>query len=121
VVGLVGLVWLILIHHLFGSHPVLIGVQVATVLLMPWARKTFGIRSFHASASTSEGGLVTSGPYRYWRHPIYAVRANVRASADHLRRGSEILEDLIARDGLLVVGAEYSLESGEVELFDGLT
>jgi len=49
-----------------------------------------------------------------------AVRANVRASADHLRHGSELLERLIARDGLLVVGAEYSLETGVVELFDGV-
>jgi carbonic anhydrase len=49
-----------------------------------------------------------------------AVRANVRASASHLRHGSEILEHLIARDGLLVVGAEYSLESGVVEFFEGL-
>jgi carbonic anhydrase len=50
-----------------------------------------------------------------------AVRANVCASVDHLRRGSEILEDLIANDGLLVVGAEYSLESGVVDFFDGLS
>jgi carbonic anhydrase len=49
-----------------------------------------------------------------------AVRANVRASASHLRHGSEILEQLIASDGLLVVGAEYSLETGVVEFFDGL-
>jgi carbonic anhydrase len=49
-----------------------------------------------------------------------AVRANVRASASHLRHGSEILEQLIERDGLLVVGAEYSLETGVVEFFDGL-
>lgn len=49
-----------------------------------------------------------------------AVRANVRASAGSLRYGSEILEELIARDGLLVVGAEYSLETGVVEFFDGL-
>jgi carbonic anhydrase len=49
-----------------------------------------------------------------------AVRANVRASAGNLRYGSEILEELIARDGLLVVGAEYSLESGVVEFFEGL-
>lgn len=48
-----------------------------------------------------------------------AVRANVRASADHLRHGSEILEELISTAGLLVVGAEYSLETGVVELFDG--
>ncbi len=66
-----GLAWLFLIHHLFATHPVLIGVQAGAVLLMLWARKTFGLRSFHASASTSEGGLVTTGPYRYWRHPIY--------------------------------------------------
>ena len=49
-----------------------------------------------------------------------AVRANVRASANHLRHGSELLEQLIKRDGLLVVGAEYSLESGVVTLFDGV-
>jgi carbonic anhydrase len=49
-----------------------------------------------------------------------AVRANIRASADHLRHGSQILEQLIQTRGLLVVGAEYSLETGAVEFFDGL-
>jgi carbonic anhydrase len=49
-----------------------------------------------------------------------AVRANVRVSAGQLRQGSELLESLIARDGLLVVGAEYSLQSGVVEFFDGV-
>ena len=48
-----------------------------------------------------------------------AVRANVRVSAGQLRHGSELLESL-AGDGLLVVGAEYSLESGMVEFFDGV-
>jgi carbonic anhydrase len=48
-----------------------------------------------------------------------AVRANVRASANHLRHGSELLERLIAEDSLLVVGAEYSLETGIVSFFDG--
>jgi carbonic anhydrase len=47
-----------------------------------------------------------------------AVRANVRASVDHLRHGSEILESLIEKDGLLIVGAEYSLETGVVDFFD---
>ena len=47
-----------------------------------------------------------------------AVRANIRASVDHLRHGSEVLEELIREDGLLIVGAEYSLESGVVEFFD---
>ena len=49
-----------------------------------------------------------------------AVRANVRMSADHLRHGSEILEQLIQNDGLQVIGAEYSLDSGIVEFFDGV-
>ena len=49
-----------------------------------------------------------------------AVRANVRASAKHLRHGSELLEQLIDQDGLLVVGAEYALESGVVTFFDGV-
>jgi len=49
-----------------------------------------------------------------------AVRANIRASANHLRHGSEVLERLIPKDGLLVVGAEYSLETGVVDFFDGV-
>jgi len=71
-VAVAGIVVLVLIQHLFATHPVLIGVQVGAVLLMLWARMTFGFRSFHAAASTTEGGLVTTGPYRFWRHPIYA-------------------------------------------------
>jgi carbonic anhydrase len=50
----------------------------------------------------------------------HAVRDNVRHSADHLRHGSEMLEQLIQSDGLLIVGAEYSLETGIVEFFDGV-
>lgn len=49
-----------------------------------------------------------------------AVRANIRVSANHLRHGSEILEQLIQSNGLMVVGAEYSLETGVVEFFDGM-
>jgi carbonic anhydrase len=49
-----------------------------------------------------------------------AVRANVRVSANQLRHGSEILERLIEQEGLVVVGAEYSLESGVVDFFDGV-
>jgi carbonic anhydrase len=50
----------------------------------------------------------------------HAVRANVRISASQLRHGSEVLEQLIQRDGLLVAGAEYSLETGVVDFFDGV-
>ena len=63
---------LLSVHHLFAKSSYLLAVQVAAALLMIWARATFGLRSFHAAASTSEGDLVTTGPYRYWRHPIYA-------------------------------------------------
>jgi protein-S-isoprenylcysteine O-methyltransferase Ste14 len=46
-------------------------VQAAAVLLMLWARWTFGVRSFHFAATPTRGGLVTTGPYRYTRNPIY--------------------------------------------------
>jgi len=48
----------------------------------------------------------------------HAVRANVTASVNHLKHGSEILEQLIQDEGLRVVGAEYSLETGVVEFYD---
>jgi protein-S-isoprenylcysteine O-methyltransferase Ste14 len=40
---------------------------------MVWARLTFGQRSFQAAATPSAGGLVTTGPYRFIRHPIYTA------------------------------------------------
>ncbi len=49
----------------------------------------------------------------------HAGRANVRAAAGHLRHGSAILDRLIERDGLLIVGAEYCLRTGIVDFFDG--
>jgi carbonic anhydrase len=48
-----------------------------------------------------------------------AVRANIRASANQLRHGSQLIEQLIHSGGLMVVGAEYSLETGVVDFFDG--
>jgi carbonic anhydrase len=49
----------------------------------------------------------------------HAVRANVRASANQLRHGSAILERMISDGSLMIVGAEYSLETGIVDFFDG--
>lgn len=57
---------------IWGTGPVTIGLQIAAVLFMLWARLTFGMRSFHASADVTEGKLVTSGPYALVRNPIYA-------------------------------------------------
>lgn len=70
VAALIALLWG---HSLFGESPIPIGVQILAFSLMVWARLTFGGRSFHAAASPTEGGIVTSGPYRYLRHPIYAA------------------------------------------------
>ena len=61
------------LHGLLAGHPAAVALQGAAVLLMAWARVTFGVRSFHAAATPTAGGLVTTGPYRYVRHPIYAA------------------------------------------------
>lgn len=88
-------------HALFSHLPIVIGVQVAATGLLLWARVTFGRRSFHAAANPTEGGLVTTGPYHYIRHPIYtaiclfgwaAVLANISLVS-------------VALGGLLMLGA----------------
>jgi carbonic anhydrase len=60
--------------------------------------------------------------FRHDRAKLIArgVRANVAYAANHLRYGSGLLEQLMLEDGLRVVGAEYSVETGEVEFFEGV-
>ena len=53
------------------SAPALVA-QALSVALMVWSRLTLGLRSFHAAATPTSGPLVATGPYRVWRHPIYA-------------------------------------------------
>lgn len=67
-----GVVYLFQKDQIFSRNPVTIIIQVLAVGLMIWARLTFGMRSFNASANTTKGELVTNGPYRWFRHPIYA-------------------------------------------------
>lgn len=67
------LIILVLLKSILAVGFVAVIVQVLAVLLMIWARFTFGRRSFHATADPTEGGLITSGPYHYLRHPIYAA------------------------------------------------
>lgn len=57
----------------FGNGPVSIILQGLGFALVVWARLTFGLRSFHYAANPTQGGLVTRGPYRYVRNPIYAA------------------------------------------------
>jgi protein-S-isoprenylcysteine O-methyltransferase Ste14 len=65
-----GLVWK---KDLFSPNPIVIAVQILATAFILWARITFGRRSFHLAANPTEGGLVTSGPYRLVRHPIYTA------------------------------------------------
>jgi protein-S-isoprenylcysteine O-methyltransferase Ste14 len=64
---------LVATRSLFSRSPTIVAVQIAAVALVVWARVTFGRRSFHAAANPTEGGLVTTGPYRFMRHPIYTA------------------------------------------------
>lgn len=113
----------------FGTRLVVVlghtscGAILATIeeLRQPGSSGSRNLQSIVDRVRPSVEGLIESGagrdPDALVRH---AVRANIRASANHLRHGSHILEQLIEDDGLLVVGAEYSLETGEVDFFDGV-
>jgi protein-S-isoprenylcysteine O-methyltransferase Ste14 len=68
----VPLAFLVLTKRFFSPLPVVIALQVAGMLVVVWARLTFGMRSFHVGSTATQGGLVTTGPYRFVRHPIYA-------------------------------------------------
>ena len=111
----------------FGTRLVVVlghsqcGAILATIeqLRRPLERQSRGLRSIVDRVRPSVETLMETG-LRYDEDALvrHAVRGNVRVSASHLRHGSEILERLIEHDGLLVVGAEYSLQTGVVEFFD---
>jgi protein-S-isoprenylcysteine O-methyltransferase Ste14 len=73
VIAVLGLIFLLEKNYILSKNPVTIVIQIFSVILMIWARVTFGFRSFHATANTTKGKLVTTGPYRWLRHPIYAA------------------------------------------------
>src|ERR1044072_2388610 len=73
VVMIGALIGLYKIGVLFTAQPIAVALQLIAVALMVWARLTFGRRSFHAAANPTAGGLVTTGPYRLIRHPIYTA------------------------------------------------
>jgi carbonic anhydrase len=111
----------------FGTRLVVVlghsmcGAVTATVeqLERPTESRSPNLRSIVDRIRPAVAGLLEAGADRDKSDLIgLAVRANIRASADHLRHGSEILERLIREDALLVVGAEYDLESGLVDFFD---
>lgn len=71
-IAALGLFYLIYNNYILTKNPFVIIVQLCSIAFMIWARITFGLRSFHATANTTKGELVTNGPYRWLRHPIYA-------------------------------------------------
>jgi protein-S-isoprenylcysteine O-methyltransferase Ste14 len=70
--ALCGVYYMLENQYILSTNPITISIQVLAAGLMIWARITFGVRSFHAAANPTEGKLVTNGPYRWFRHPIYA-------------------------------------------------
>ncbi|MEP7001720.1 MAG: carbonic anhydrase [bacterium] len=98
------------------------GAILATLeeLQQPASRKSRNLQSIVDRVRPSvEALLATDLRHDQAALVTQAVRANIRTSVNHLRNGSEVLERLITNDGLLVVGAEYSLETGVVDFFDG--
>jgi protein-S-isoprenylcysteine O-methyltransferase Ste14 len=73
IIALISILELIDQESIIATGVIGIVVQILSIFLMIWARLTFGKRSFHVAANPTEGGLVTNGPYRYLRHPIYAA------------------------------------------------
>lgn len=71
-IAFIGALFLLEKNYIFSKNPIAIFSQICSAGLMIWARVTFGLRSFHATANTTKGKLVTNGPYRWLRHPIYA-------------------------------------------------
>ncbi len=99
------------------------GAILATLeeLQRPTANQSRNLRTIVDRVRPSVEGLLDT-PLRHDVDALvkHAVRGNIRASVNHLRHGSQVLEQLIQDNGLLVVGAEYCLETGNVEFFDGV-
>ena len=89
-------------------------------LARPWREQTRNLSSIVDRIRPAVEDLLSAAPHDTAELEHRAVRANIRMSANHLRHGSGVLEELIRTDGLLVVGAEYSVDSGVVDFFDGV-
>jgi len=89
-------------------------------LARPWREQSRNLSSIVDRIRPAVEDLLSAAPHDTAELEHRAVRANIRMSANHLRHGSGVLEELIRTDGLLVVGAEYSVDSGVVDFFDGV-
>ena len=111
----------------FGTRLVVVlghtqcGAILATLeeLQRPTENQSRNLRTIVDRVRPSVEGLLDT-PLRHDMDALvrHAVRGNIRASVDHLRHGSQILEQLVDENGLMIVGAEYCLETGVVDFFD---
>ena len=58
---------------LFASSPFVIALQVAAVGLSVWARISFKSGTFRITATPGVTSIITLGPYRFIRHPMYSA------------------------------------------------
>ncbi len=63
--------YLLISGNLFSVNLFLL-VQVLAVAVMPWARRNFQPGQFNIHAEPKQGNLISSGPYKFIRHPMYA-------------------------------------------------
>ena len=113
-VMVLGLLWLLRRQEVLArSLPALV-IQGCAVGLMIAARVTFGRRSFHASANPTDGGLVTTGPYRWLRHPIYSAILYFvwTAAIDHRSAGAWAAAALVTIGACVRMYAEETLLIG---------
>lgn len=70
---LAALVYLLITGQLFSSSPFVITAQVVAIGLSVWARRSFGAGQFNITAEPKAGPLLSTGPYQWIRHPMYAA------------------------------------------------
>jgi len=99
-IAVLGISVLVLRGEILARHWPLMAVQAGAIALMVWARLTFGLRSFNIGAAPTEGELITAGPYRFWRHPIYAAVIIFAAAA------------AASRPSPLAIGSAFAVVAG---------
>lgn len=70
---LASVAWLLVSGNLVSRHPLVLAGQLAAIALAVWARRTFAAAQFSVVAEPGPGPLLTRGPYRWIRHPMYAA------------------------------------------------
>ncbi len=111
----------------FGTRLVVVlghsqcGAILATLdeLRRPTANQSPNLKSIVDRIRPAVEGLLAGGDQQERPGLVSrAVEANILASVQQLRHGSAIIEGLVANQGLIIVGASYSLDTGVVEFLE---